>query len=55
MSEDPVQRAKAIVGAVTYFDDPQKLVEISMGLRSAMKGIDIAEIPSEQRLQERGW
>ncbi|NOQ81096.1 MAG: pyridoxal 5'-phosphate synthase lyase subunit PdxS, partial [Methylophaga sp.] len=55
MSEDPALRAKAIVEAVTYFDDAQKLVEISTGLRSAMKGIDIAEIPVEQRLQERGW
>ncbi|RKZ98376.1 MAG: pyridoxal 5'-phosphate synthase lyase subunit PdxS [Gammaproteobacteria bacterium] len=55
MSEDPVHRAKAIVKAVAYFDDAQKLAEISTGLRSAMKGIDITEIPVEQRLQERGW
>lgn len=55
MSEDPVRRAKAVVEAVTYFDDPQKLVEISTGLKSAMKGINIADIPKEQRLQERGW
>jgi len=55
MSEDPIHRAKAIVEAVTYFDDAQKLAEISTGLSSAMKGIDIAEIPAEQRLQERGW
>ncbi|PHS23947.1 MAG: pyridoxal 5'-phosphate synthase lyase subunit PdxS [Methylophaga sp.] len=55
MSDDPADRAKAIVEAVMYFDDPQKLAEISTGLRSAMKGLDIAEIPVEQRLQERGW
>ena len=55
MSEDPVHRAKAIVEAVTYFDNATKLVEISTGLRSAMKGIDIAEIPVEHRFQERGW
>jgi pyridoxal 5'-phosphate synthase pdxS subunit len=55
MSEDPAHRAKAIVEAVTYFDDAQKLAEISSGLRSAMKGIDIATIPNEQRMQERGW
>ena len=55
MSEDPAHRAKAIVEAVTYFDDAQKLAEISTDLRSAMKGIDITEIPVEQRLQERGW
>ncbi|MCX4187926.1 pyridoxal 5'-phosphate synthase lyase subunit PdxS [Methylophaga sp. OBS4] len=55
MSEDPARRAKAIVEAVTYFDDAQKLAEIAAGLKSAMKGLDIAEIPAEQRLQERGW
>ncbi|AFI83317.1 pyridoxal 5'-phosphate synthase lyase subunit PdxS [Methylophaga nitratireducenticrescens] len=55
MSEDPQRRAKAIVEAVTYFEDAQKLAEISAGLKSAMKGLDIAEIPAEQRLQERGW
>lgn len=55
MSEDPARRAKAIVEAVTYFDDPLKLAEISTGLKSAMKGLDISEIPPEQRLQERGW
>lgn len=55
MSDDPAQRAKAMVEAVTYFNDPQKLVEISTGLKSAMKGINIADIPPEQRLQERGW
>jgi len=55
MSEDPERRAKAIVQAVTYFDDAQKLAEVSTGLKDAMKGIDIAEIPAGQRLQERGW
>ena len=39
-SEDPAVRAKAIVGAVTYFDDPKKLAEISYGLKEAMKGLD---------------
>ncbi len=55
MSEDPASRAKAIVQATTYYDDPKKLAEISGKLKEAMKGIDIAEIPPEQRLQERGW
>ena len=55
MSEDPARRAKAIVEAVTYFDDAQKLAEISTGLKTAMKGLDITEIPAEKRLQERGW
>lgn len=55
MSEDPANRAKAIVEAVTYFDDPKRLAEISRGLKSAMEGLDMADIPAEQRLQERGW
>ena len=55
MSDDPADRAKSIVEAVTYFDDAQKLLEVSTGLKKAMKGLDIAEIPTQQRLQERGW
>ncbi len=55
MSSDPDARARAIVNAVTYFQDAGKLAEVSTGLKEAMKGLDIAEIPPEQRLQERGW
>ncbi len=55
MSEDPANRAKAIVDAVTHYKDAKKLAEVSSRLKSAMKGLDISEIPEEQRLQERGW
>ena len=54
-SEDPPQRAKAIVEATTNYDKPEILARVSTGLKEAMEGIDIAEIPAEQRLQERGW
>jgi pyridoxal biosynthesis lyase PdxS len=27
----------------------------SSGLKNAMKGLDMSEIPPEERLQERGW
>jgi pyridoxal 5'-phosphate synthase pdxS subunit len=54
-SSDPTPRARAIVEAVTHFDDPKVIAEVSKGLGDAMKGIEIAEIPEEQRLQERGW
>ena len=54
-SEDPAARAKAIVEAVTYNDDPKKLAEISANLRDAMKGISMEDIPEEQRLAKRGW
>jgi len=55
MSEDPQARANAIVKAVTYYKDPVKLMEISADLKDAMKGLDMAEIPEDQRLAERGW
>ena len=55
MSDDPGPRAKAIVDAVTYYKDPKKMVEISSDLQTAMKGIEISEIPENERLQERGW
>ena len=54
-SDDPAIRAKAIVDATTYFMDAKKLAEISTGLKPAMKGLDISEIPEDQMLQERGW
>lgn len=55
MSEDPASRAKAIVESVTYFDDPEKLVNSSSELKAAMKGLDMSEIPEGERLQNRGW
>lgn len=54
-SSDPPHRAKAIVEATTHFDDPEILARVSAGLQEAMKGLDMAEIPEEQRLQVRGW
>ena len=54
-SQDPEPRAKSIVEAVLHFDDPKVIAEVSKGLGEAMKGIEISEIPPDQRLQERGW
>ena len=54
-SEDPVSRAKAIVDSVTHYKDADKLAIASSGLKSAMKGLDISEIPEDQMLQDRGW
>jgi len=54
-SEDPAQRAKSIVGAATYFNDPEMLVEISKGLLNAMKGVDIRGLAKEDLLAGRGW
>ena len=55
MSDDPVPRGKAIVDAVTYYNDADKLADISTGLKSAMKGIDMSEIPEGEKMQDRGW
>lgn len=54
-SEDPVKRAKAIVEATTYYNDPEMLAKISMGLLGAMKGLDIQQLKQEDLLSPRGW
>ena len=54
-SGDPVKRARAIVQAVTHYNDPQILAEISRGLGEPMVGINISQIPAEERLAVRGW
>lgn len=54
-SEDPPERAKAIVAAATYFNDPAILAKISMGLLHAMPGLDIHELSREDLLASRGW
>jgi pyridoxal 5'-phosphate synthase pdxS subunit len=54
-SADPPARARAIVLATTYFNDPEKLAEVSTGLKEAMEGLEISTIPEEERLANRGW
>ena len=54
-SNDPENRAKAIVDATTNFDNSKIVMEASKKLKEAMKGLDISEIPDEQMFQERGW
>ena len=54
-SNDPKARARAIVGAVTHYNDPEVLLEVSAGLGEAMKGIEMKDLPEEQQLQHRGW
>lgn len=54
-SEDPAQRARAIVGAATYYQDPEMLAQISKGLLNPMKGIDIRTLKKEELLAQRGW
>jgi pyridoxal 5'-phosphate synthase pdxS subunit len=54
-SGDPAKRAKAIVAATTYYNDPKVLAEVSRDLGEAMVGINISDIPAGERMQERGW
>jgi pyridoxal 5'-phosphate synthase pdxS subunit len=54
-SSDPKPRAEAIVQAVTFHDDPAKLMEISMNLGEAMAGIDVAAMPESEKMASRGW
>ena len=53
-SSDPELRARAIVRAVTHYDDAQQLVEASAPLGEAMPGIAAASIPVGEQLQRRG-
>lgn len=52
-SGDPQKRAKAIVEATTFYNDPEKLAKISENLGEAMVGIEIDTIPQEQQMAKR--
>lgn len=54
-SGDPAKRAQAIVKAVTHFDNPDILADVSRNLGEAMVGINIDTLPEEERLAKRGW
>lgn len=54
-SGDPQKRAKAIVEATTFYNDPEKLAKISENLGEAMVGIEIDTISQEQQMAKRGW
>ena len=52
-SGDPAKRAKAIVLATTYYNDPVKLAQLSENLGEAMSGLEISKL--ENKYAERGW
>ena len=54
-SGNPEARARAIVEAAAFYNDPQILAKVSRNLGEAMVGIEIDDIPPSQRMQERGW
>lgn len=54
-ADDPEPRAKAIVQAVTHWQDPSKLLEISEGLGEPMSGLDSGKLTPDEMLSRRGW
>jgi pyridoxal 5'-phosphate synthase pdxS subunit len=54
-SSSPLEYAKAIVAATTYYDKPEVVAEVSAGLGKAMPGLDVATLPKEELLASRGW
>lgn len=52
-SDNPEKRAKAIVLATTYYNDPVKLAEVSEDIGEAMGGINAQEVQTQYA--ERGW
>lgn len=53
-SENPELVAKAVVEATAHYEDADLIADVSTDLGAAMPGIDINEIPEEERLQNRG-
>lgn len=54
-SGDPAKRAKAIVEAVTHYNDANILAKISRNLGEAMVGINVSSMPESEKLAGRGW
>ncbi len=54
-SETPEKFAKSIVEATTHYQDYALIAELSKGLGTPMKGIDISSLAPGQRMQDRGW
>jgi pyridoxal 5'-phosphate synthase pdxS subunit len=54
-SGDPAKRAAAIVKAVTHFNDPYILAEVSRNLGEPMVGRQVSSIPEPELIAGRGW
>ncbi len=54
-SEQPTLVAKAIVEATTHYNDAEIIAEVSRDLGKAMPGLEISNIPENEKLQTRGW
>lgn len=54
-SGNPAKRAKAIVEAVTHYENAEILAQVSKGLGEAMVGIGISTLPDSEKIAGRGW
>jgi pyridoxal 5'-phosphate synthase pdxS subunit len=54
-SDEPEKRAAAIVKAVTHYQDPAIIAEVSRGIGGAMRGMAAQSIPPAELLATRGW
>jgi len=54
-SGDPAKRAASIVKAVTHYNDPYILAEVSRNLGEPMVGRQVSSIPDAELLATRGW
>ncbi|HHV56735.1 MAG TPA: pyridoxal 5'-phosphate synthase lyase subunit PdxS [Firmicutes bacterium] len=54
-SGNPAKRAQAIVKAVTYYNNPAILAQVSEDLGDPMPGVDVAALATEERYAARGW
>ena len=54
-SGNPEKRAAAIVKAVTNYNNPKILAEVSEDLGEAMVGIGISTMPDQDKMSDRGW
>ena len=54
-ASNPEPVAKAVVRAVTHFNEPEVLAEVSRGLGEAMPGLDLKGLKPEELLSYRGW
>jgi pyridoxal 5'-phosphate synthase pdxS subunit len=50
-----LRRAEAIVKAVTHYNDPQILADVSRNLGEAMVGINLDTLREDELLATRGW
>lgn len=54
-SGDPAKRGEAIVKAVTHYNDPYILAEVSRNLGEPMVGRQVTDIPEAELIADRGW